>query len=102
MEKSRETPKASLCVDQRDSVVCGTVSGSLVQRELAAVRLTEGLCSRNLPILQKVKANSQRFTRQSLRLAFARHLPLHKGGLGSTTNPEFFNPAQWVGNRKNS
>ena len=80
MEKSRETPKASLCVDQRDSVVCGTVSGSLVQRELAAVRLTEGLCSRSHRLLSDMNANSQVVPKQSLRLAFARHLPLHKGG----------------------
>ena len=43
----------------------------------------------NLPILPNVRANSQRFLRQPLRLAFARHLPLHRGGLGDYTKLTF-------------
>ena len=49
------------------------MKGSLVQRELSA-KLTEGLYF----------FGSFSFL-QSLRLAFARHLPLHKGGLGDFT-----------------
>ena len=56
-------------------------NGSLVQRELSA-KLTEGLYFFEF------------FFLQSLRLALARHLPLHKGGLGDFTSKTPHPPRQ--------